>query len=159
MLERIRSVQDVQCTRALLLCSAANSSNYQLRVVRLVLTEGFVRGHDEVCGGVCVATLPLALGGLGLRSALRSRQSVYWASWADTLPIVRARHPPTAVSLVEFLTAGVGPVSLMSTEVARRDLLGVWWGSHFRHGWIWRMVHAHLHLLRSSPMGGGQVAT
>ena len=39
--------------------------------------------------------------------------------------MVRARHPATAASFVEFLTAGVGPVSLMSAEVARRDLFGV----------------------------------
>ena len=71
------------------------------------------------------------------------------------LPTVRARCPATAVSFVEFLT-GVGPVSLLSAEVARRDLFGVM-GSHIRHGWIWRMVHAHLHLLRTSPMGGAQV--
>ena len=126
---------------SLLLHSAASRANYQLRVVRPELTEGFARGHDEglwqcLCRILRVhhgeghltrdmATLPLALGGLGLRSALRSRQSAYWASWADTLPMVRAKHPTTAASFVEFLAAGVGPVSLMSAEVARRDLFGV----------------------------------
>ena len=109
--------------------------------MRPELTEGFARGHDEGLWRCLfrilrvhhdeghltrdTATLPFALGGLGLRSALRSRQSAYWASWADTLPMVRARHPATAASFVEFLTAGVGPVSLMSAEVARRDLFGV----------------------------------
>ena len=37
------------------------------------------------------ASLPLALGGLGLRNAVRSRQSAHWASWADTLPCLGFR--------------------------------------------------------------------
>ena len=47
LLERIPAVQDVQCAWALLLHSAASRANYQLRVVRPELTEGFARGHDE----------------------------------------------------------------------------------------------------------------
>ena len=31
-------------------------------------------------------SLPLALGRLGLRSAIRSQTAAYWASWADSLP-------------------------------------------------------------------------
>ena len=32
-------------------------------------------------GSSRVATLPLSLGGLGLRSAVRMREPAYWASW------------------------------------------------------------------------------
>ena len=71
------------------------------------------------------ASLPLALGGLGLRSAVRSRQSTYWASWADTLPVVRMRHRAIAESFVEALVTGVGPVSLVEAEDCRRNLTGV----------------------------------
>ena len=38
------------------------------------------------------ANLPLVLGGVGFRSASRISASAYWASWADCLPMVSARH-------------------------------------------------------------------
>ena len=38
------------------------------------------------------AALPLKLGGLGLRRALEGRGAAYWASWADTLPVLHQRH-------------------------------------------------------------------
>ena len=34
-----------------------------------------------------------SLGGLGLRSATRTRQAAYWASWADCLSMIKVRHP------------------------------------------------------------------
>ena len=37
------------------------------------------------------ASLPLVLGGVGLRSAERVRVSAFWASWADCIPII-TRH-------------------------------------------------------------------
>ena len=44
------------------------------------------------------ATLPLWL---GLRSAWRSRVAADWASWADCLPMIHARHPHVAAELLE----------------------------------------------------------
>ena len=46
-----------------------------------------------------IASLPLVLGGLGLRSAERVRSSAYWASWADCIPTIDARHPAVVESL------------------------------------------------------------
>ena len=37
-------------------------------------------------------TLAFSEGSLGLRSALRSRQSAYWAPWADCLKLMHERH-------------------------------------------------------------------
>ena len=51
--------------------------------------EGTVRARQ-------LSSLPLALGGLGLRSAIRSQHAAYWASWADSLPRIRERHPDIA---------------------------------------------------------------
>ena len=34
-------------------------------------------------------------GGLGLRSAAASRFAAYWSSWADSMPVIGARHPRT----------------------------------------------------------------
>ena len=95
-LEWILMVQDVQCAWALLLHIAASRANYQVRVVRPELTVNVVHATMKVCGGAfatffgCIqikvardtASLPLALGGLGVQSVHRSRQSACWASWA-----------------------------------------------------------------------------
>ena len=43
-----------------------------------------------------VATLPMRLGGLGLRSASRTAPGAFWASWADALPMIQARLPVMA---------------------------------------------------------------
>ena len=83
---------------------------YQLRVVGPSAVEEFARSRDEIlwqclsnilqvdldqCTEAVqeVATLPLSLGGLGLRSAMRMREFAFWASGADCLPMIRARHP------------------------------------------------------------------
>ena len=47
-----------------------------------------------------VCTLPLVLGGLGLRSAVRTRAPSFWASWADTLHMIHLRHPAVADEIV-----------------------------------------------------------
>ena len=44
--------------------------------------------------------LPLASGGLGLRSAWRLREAAHWASWADTIKMVKARHPDIADTIL-----------------------------------------------------------
>ena len=43
-----------------------------------------------------LASVPLSLGGLGLRSATRTREAANWASWADCLFMVRNKHPVVA---------------------------------------------------------------
>ena len=87
------------CSSQLILHGAAARANCQLRVVRPELTSAHAQGHDDgVRKCLCqilhidpaavhtrqLATLPLSLGGLGLRSATRTEQSAYWPSWADS---------------------------------------------------------------------------
>ena len=40
-----------------------------------------------------LAHLPLSMGGLGLTSAVQTRVAAHWASWADSISMVRKRHP------------------------------------------------------------------
>ena len=103
-------MQDLQCAWLLLLFCAATRANYFLRVVQPAWSERFAAAHDEnvwnctqelldIEGTVRVRqllSLPLALGGLGLRSAIRSQTATYWASWADSLPRIRERPPHIA---------------------------------------------------------------
>ena len=48
-------------------------------------------------------TVPLSLGGMGLRSARRARESAHWSSWADSLPMIRNRHATVATMLIQGL--------------------------------------------------------
>ena len=48
-----------------------------------------------------LATLPMRLGGLGLRSASRMAPAAFWASWADALPMLSARLPELTDRFVE----------------------------------------------------------
>ena len=49
------------------------------------LLDGLTGGADEKEVAHQVASLPMRLGGLGLRSARRMAAGAYWSSWADAL--------------------------------------------------------------------------
>ena len=71
------------------------------------------------------STLSLVLGGLGLPSAHRTRQAVFWASWADCIPMVGARHPEVAAQLVAQLEGHPATPCLAAAGNAARALTGV----------------------------------
>ena len=50
-----------------------------------------------------VATLPMRLGGLGLRSATRMAPAAFWASWADALPMLSQRLPALTDEIMQSL--------------------------------------------------------
>ena len=96
LLDRIPTVPDVQSAWALLLHCANARANYSLRVVRPELVTQFAEAHDEgiwrcMCAVLGVATdqcdalakatasLPLSMGGVGLRSAARTCVPAFWA--------------------------------------------------------------------------------
>ena len=54
------------------------------------------------------AQLPLVHGGLGLRAAHSERFAAHWASWADSLPVLRERLPALGADLLAALSAGGG---------------------------------------------------
>ena len=47
--------------------------------------------------------MPLCLGGMGLRDASRVATSAYWASWADSMPMIFQRHPDFATAFLQEL--------------------------------------------------------
>ena len=71
------------------------------------------------------ATVPLSLGGLGLRSAQRTRIPAFWASWADSLAMIRQRHPDVAVQLVHQLEGHPDTPCLQAAADATRSIHGV----------------------------------
>ena len=78
---------------------------------------------DEVVRDV--ATLPLLMGGLGLRSAVRVRSPAYWASWADCLPMMQARHPRVVAEILAELGDRSASPCLEEARRAAWDLFGV----------------------------------
>ena len=85
---------------------------------------------DELREAESMASLPMRMGGLGLRSAGRCAAAAYWASWADALPMISQRNPNVA-DLVEERMSGEGPpegflansVSVCSTVGSRGILV------------------------------------
>ena len=63
--------------------------------------------------------------GLGLRSAQRTREAAYWASWSDTLPMIHARHPVVANLLVRHLDGDSWSPSLRAASQAATELDGL----------------------------------
>ena len=118
-------------------CAAARA-NYQVRAVVPRTVEDFCRTHDEqlwqcLCSILQIsldqpldvwqtASLPLALGGLGLRSASRVSQPAYWASGADSLVVIGQKHPTVASKLVGDLEGMPSTPFLNAAVEARWDL-------------------------------------
>ena len=134
-------MQDLQSAWMILLHCAAARANYQIRCVSPGGAAQFARYHDEqiwecVCNilqldpidaevGREFSTLPLSVGGLGLRSASRLRESAFWASWADCLEMFRQRHPEVAAQLVDQLEGFPDTPVLEAAATAARSLNGV----------------------------------
>ena len=132
---------DLQCVWLLLLFCVATPANYFLRVVQPAWQERFASTHDEnvwnctqellnIEGTVRVrqlSSLPLAFGGLGLWSAIQSQNAAYWASWADSLPRIRERHPDIAdlIGVALFRGRFLEDSSLQAAAMCRERLLDV----------------------------------
>ena len=119
-------LSDLQSAWLLPLNCAGPRSNYRSRTVAPQHNGDYARAHDEgMWATLCAllgkdalatetgsaaartATLPLRLGGLGLRSAVRTGPAAFWASWADTLPMMANRCPELANLLLVELEKGV----------------------------------------------------
>ena len=139
-LERIPAVPDVQSSWALLLHCAAARANYLLRVVKPEATTSHAQRHNAglwkcLCEILHVdpessaelwetASMPLCLGGMGLRDASRVATSAYWASWADSMPMIFQRHPDVATAFVQELE-GAPEGALGALARATTSLTGV----------------------------------
>ena len=99
------------------LANASTRANFLLRALPPDATRDFARRHDcslRSCLSTLlkaeipevtwdIASLPLSLGGLGLVSAQRIRHAARWASWGDSLEMVRQRHPGVAAVMIREL--------------------------------------------------------
>ena len=132
LMDLVAQVPDLQCAWVLLSLCCATRANYHLRSQPPAQVELFAASHDAAiwetlckllqrddlaqqldCREARVATLPQRLGGCGLRSALRTSPAAYWASWADTLPMMRARNPDLAAEYFAQLKGEVPPTECL----------------------------------------------
>ena len=72
-----------------------------------------------------ISTLPMQMGGLGLRSAEQCRPVAFWASWADALPMIAKRNPEVASEAVQKLSQEepFEGASLSSTQLPAFSIL------------------------------------
>ena len=120
LLDEIPSLDDLQASWLLLLYCASPRCNYLLRMLPPTTTRQYAQDHDLAvlsclttlldaanmpATAVALAHLPLHLGGLGLTSATITAAPAYWASWADTLPILYRQAPQQATTLLQQLEA------------------------------------------------------
>ena len=115
--ELLPLLPDLQTAWLLLLNCAGPRFNYRSRTVPPLQNGAYAKAHDDgMWATLCAllekrhleehtsgaparkATLPLRAGGLGLRSAVRTGPAAYWASWADTFPMMAERCPELAQS-------------------------------------------------------------
>ena len=96
--------------------------------------NGLLGGIPDECEeeAHALATLPMRMGGLGLRSALRCAPSAFWASWANSIQMIHQRTPDVANAAVRRLS-NEGPLDgcleelrEAATELERK---GFWWQS------------------------------
>ena len=162
LLDRIPCVPDL----LVLLYCARPRCNYLLRALPPADTAAYAAGHDDALaawpGGrpalegaelgelqLRRAQLPLVHGGLGLRAAHRERFAAHWASWADCLPVIRARLPALGADLLAALNEGGGGLpcvaqaaSTLPPDFHRPTWQGLWDGAapgqgsgDFLRGW------------------------
>ena len=127
-------MDDVQSAWVLLNMSAVPRSNHLVRILPPTTSQDYSTAHDtaiwncfcNILGAGAlrddllakrIASLPGRLGGLGLRSASRTAAGAYWASWATSFPIIRAKAPPVAAAMLRELQSAAGPAALVLREL------------------------------------------
>ena len=139
--EAIPHVPDLQAAWQILLHCAGPRCQHMLRTLPPSESEEYARAHDVGMARVMdrllalpgdpheqevalnLASLPMGMGGLGLRRALRMVPATYWSSWADALHMIDQRLPEVAATVVRKLTAG-GPWRMLSGIARRHRAIG-----------------------------------
>ena len=100
----IKWIPDLQCAWQVPVQCAGPRCHHFLRTIPPSRSAECAVGHDvgmlqamesvlEGLPGATQISLPMRMGGLGIRSASRLAPSAFWASWADALPMLQDRLP------------------------------------------------------------------
>ena len=143
----IPTVPDLQCAWKLLVQSANPRANHTMRMMPPSQSAVYCRANDagkehtarELLGDLPrdreaearqLSTLPMRMGGLGLRSAERLAPAAFWDSWADALAMISARNPEIASEVIRRLDADEhcpGCVAELREAPVALDKKGFWW--------------------------------
>ena len=134
-------VPDLQCAWQILVQCASPRCYHSLRTLPPSQSAEYARQHDvgvmttmeSLLNGLTgdtnqndtareIASLPMRLGGLGLRSATRSSPGAYWASWGDALHMIQQRFPPVAEHVVASLSEHAAEDCLRELQEAASTL-------------------------------------
>ena len=115
------------CNQILVQC-ANPRGNHTIRTLPPGMAVEYARVHDEEIWNTAIwvladipgsdaererarelASLPLRMGGLGLRSMRRCSRAAYWALWADALPMTQERNPAIAEIVENAMVHNVFP--------------------------------------------------
>ena len=126
--EAIPWVPDLQAGWQILIQCAGPRCHHIIRTLPPSQSADYAQGHDEgmkrtmdnLLGGLPgevheqevarnIASLPMRMGGLGIRSAQRMALGAFWASWADALHMIDQRLPTVADRVVNTLRADEEP--------------------------------------------------
>ena len=185
-------IPDLQCAWLVLLQCAGPRCHHFIRTMPPSKLMEYAHGHDRgmlrsmeaILGSLpgtpsqnetahTFATLPMRMGGLGLRSAVRMAPAAFWGSWADALPMIATRLPQPATSIVHRLTNGVaiggclGELQEAGTSLdragfaSRPDWVALWNGARppvttsaepgeWEHGWQYHASSTSEHHFRET---------
>ena len=123
----IKWIPDLQCAWQVLVQCAGPRCHHFLRTMPPSSSAQYAEGHDvgmqqamellmEGMPGDArqqevatqIASLPMRMGGLGIRSASRMAPAAFWASWADALPTLQERLPSISDQIADVLEGGTG---------------------------------------------------
>ncbi len=154
LLAALREMPELQSSWLLLSMCASTRANYYLRALPPSQSRAFAESHDQamlntlfalldhpdgeredVHWARMVAQLPLRLGGLGLRSAVRVAPAAYWASWADCLEMIQRRHPVLAAMFTNALSAEAPSPAPCLHELQQGRVQLRWEGYHDCPSW------------------------
>ena len=132
--ETIPNVPDLQCAYQILVQSAGPRCNHLLRTVPPSQIKEYAEAHDAGMRGALsailgcnieeqeparsIATLPARSGGLGVRSAARTSPAAFWASWADSLPMLEERSPAVVARPLQELEKGNSSENPLARELS-----------------------------------------
>ena len=142
------------------------------------LLEGIPGDAHQQAVAQDIASLPMRMGGLGIRSASRLAPAAFWASWADALPMLEKRLPPLAAEITTILEGEqVGGCLGVATRVldrrgfvSRPDWFALQSGARPRqqhmsepgewpHGWQYFASSASEHHFRETVVHSGAGAS
>ena len=138
-LNKLEKIDDLQCAWLLLSYCGVPRANHLLWVVSPSLILSYARQHDDMIWScfcnICkccsfaeddigrdIASLPTRMGGLGLRSAVRTSPGAYWAACGDALEIIKQKLPILHQSIMYQLN-NISEASCLTDLLSARQIL------------------------------------